>query len=138
MISPNWRRAYDAWKATGLTRIDFHKTRFKCFFPDETPCLTTLYRKFKEIERLLESVAAERSAASQIGTVAVATLPAVTPRKVATKVGRNIPVKRISHPSGLVAREVRLILPNGSLLEFRSESPELMAIGMMQAAGVRT
>lgn len=138
MISPNWRKAYDAWKATDLTRVDFYHARIKNFFPEKTPCLGTLYSKFKEIERFLEAAAAERPTAPQSGTVAVVALPAVKPRRIATKVGRSIPVNRVSQPFGRVAREVRLTLPNGSLLEFSSESPELLAIGMMQAAGERT
>lgn len=138
MISPNWRKAYDAWKATDLTRVDFYNARIKTFFPADTPCLATLYRKFRKIERLLHAAAAKLPAAPQAGTVTVAALPAAASRRIATRVGRNIPVKRVSHPYAPVAREVRLTLPNGSLLEFRSESPELLAIGMMQAAGART
>lgn len=74
------------------------------------------------------------------GTVAVVELPAVPvhaskPSRISTIPKKPVPIVRPQRCSNRSAREVRLKLPNGTLLEFTSESPELLAIGMMQAAG---
>ena len=57
------------------------------------------------------------------------------PSRISTTPKKPVPIVRPQRCSNRSAREVRLKLPNGTLLEFTSESPELLAIGMMQAAG---
>ena len=63
--------------------------------------------------------------------------PACTskPSRIPAIPKKQVPIVRPQRCANRSAREVRLTLPNGTLLEFTSESPELLAIGMMQAAG---
>ena len=138
MIDSIWRRAYDAWQKSGLTRRAFHQTHISTFFPEQPPCIWTLYKKFQQIERLIEAEAVSRI--QNAGTVAVVELPSVPvraskPSRISTIPKKPVPIVRPQRCSNRSAREVRLKLPNGTLLEFTSESPELLAIGMMQAAG---
>ena len=74
MIDSIWRRAYDAWQKSGLTRRAFHQTHISTFFPEQPPCIWTLYKKFQQIERLIEAEAVSRI--QNAGTVAVVELPA--------------------------------------------------------------
>lgn len=60
MIDSIWRRAYDAWQKSGLTRRAFHQTHISTFFPEQPPCIWTLYKKFQQIERLIEAEAVSR------------------------------------------------------------------------------
>ena len=68
MIDSIWRRAYDAWQKSGLTRRAFHQTHISTFFPEQPPCIWTLYKKFQQIERLIEAEAVSRI--QNAGTVA--------------------------------------------------------------------
>ena len=136
MIDSIWRRAYDAWQKSGLSRRAFHQTHISIFFPEQPPRIWTLYRKFQQIDRLIEAEAASRI--QKVGTVAVVELPvapASKPSRSSAIPKKPVPIVRPQRCSNRSAREVRLKLPNGTLLEFTSESPELLAIGMMQAAG---
>ena len=136
MIDSIWRRAYDAWQKSGLSRRAFHQTHISTFFPEQPPRIWTLYRKFQQIDRLIEAEAASRI--QKVGTVAVVELPAAPASKPSRSPAiqkKQVPIVRPQRCTKRSAREVRLTLPNGTLLEFTSESPELLAIGMMQAAG---
>ena len=138
MIDSIWRRAYDAWQKSGLSRRAFYQTHISTFFPEQPPCERTLYRWFERIERLIEAEAPSRIQKEKAGTVAVVELPAAPASKPSRSPAipkKLVPIVRPQRCSNRSAREVRLKLPNGTLLEFTSESPELLAIGMMQAAG---
>ena len=138
MIDSIWRRAYDAWQKSGLSRRAFYQTHISTFFPEQPPRIWTLYRKFQQIDRLIEAEAVNRI--QKVGTVAVVELPeapahAVKPSRILAIPKKPVPIVRPQRCANRSAREVRLTLPNGAFLEFTSESPELLAIGMMQAAG---
>lgn len=144
MINTTWRRAYDAWQASGLSRAAFHRTHITTFFPEGTPSIWTLYGKFRKIDLALRTEAGNAVDRQESGTVAVVELPtasAATTRMPACRPAQEkTGVQSSSFIRSLCAmkrpeRKVRLVLPNGSMLEFSSESPELLAIGMMQAAG---
>lgn len=49
MIDSIWRRAYDAWQKSGLTRRAFHQTHISTFFPEQPPCIWTLYKNLKVV-----------------------------------------------------------------------------------------
>ena len=46
MIDSIWRRAYDAWQKSGLTRRAFHQTHISTFFPEQPGECQVSFRRF--------------------------------------------------------------------------------------------
>ena len=47
MIDSSWRMAYYASQKSGLTPRAFHQTHISTFFPEQPPCIWTLYKNLK-------------------------------------------------------------------------------------------
>ena len=99
-----------------------------------------MYDRFHRIQLEIEAeqAAAEQAPVSvaESRTVAVATLPAEDgePRR-GRRNGSGCESSVDSFLRHRQPRDVRLVLPGGARLEFTSESPELLAMAMLQSVG---
>lgn len=135
MTMQAWRRLYELWRQYGLSKAAFYQ-----FIDGEMPSLWCMYDRFHRIQLEIEAeqAAAEQAPVSvaESRTVAVVTLPAEDgePRR-GRRNGRGRESSVDSFLRHRQPRDVRLVLPGGTRLEFTSESPELLAMAMLQSAG---
>ena len=145
-----WEDAYRAYLKSGLSKADFYHSVFKKFCQSRIPALATFYAHFRQLDKVGEVPVGKsvgKSADNPVikpiantkaikGAVRVVTLSSADIARGLQACG-EAPHNQAQHFSTAQAalRPFRVLLPNGTRLEFDSVAPEALALRMVCFAG---